>query len=123
MSRTDLIHLELQAVPAYGRVMRIAAAHLALRRGFSLHEIDDLRLAMDEAAVLLLGPDVGGDRVEIDYAVEGNRLGIDASVKGVDVQPLTPAAIERFEAIIGDLVDDHDVDADQRRITVTKRHH
>lgn len=123
MLRTDQIHLELPAVPAYGRVMRIAAAHLALRRGFSLHEIDDLRLAMDEAAVLLLGPDVGGDRVEIDYAVEGNDLGIDASVKGDDVQPLAPAAIERFEAIIGDLVDDHEVDADQRRVTVTKRHH
>ncbi|MFN3219551.1 MAG: hypothetical protein ACE367_23940 [Acidimicrobiales bacterium] len=102
--------------------MRIAAAHLALRRGFSLHEIDDLRLAMDEAAVLLLGPDVGGDRVEIDYAVEGNHLGIDASVKGDDVQPLTAAAIERFEAIIGDLVDDHMVDAGQSRITVTKHH-
>lgn len=123
MSRTDQIHLELPAVPAYGRVMRIAAAHLALRRGFSLHEIDDLRLAMDEAAVLLLGPDVGGDRVEIDYAVEGDRLGIDASVVGADVQPLGAEAIERFEAIIGDLVDDHMVDADQRRITVTKRHH
>jgi serine/threonine-protein kinase RsbW len=123
VSRTDQIHLELPAVAAYGRVMRIAAAHLALRRGFSLHEIDDLRLAMDEAAVLLLGPDVGGDRVEIDYAVEGNSLGIDASVTGADVQPLTAEAIERFEAIIGDLVDDHLVDADQRRITVTKRHH
>lgn len=123
MSRTDQIHLELPAVAAYGRVMRIAAAHLALRRGFSLHEIDDLRLAMDEAAVLLLGPDVGGERVEIDYAVEGNSLGIDASVTGADVQPLTAEAIERFEAIIGDLVDDHLVDADQRRITVTKRHH
>jgi serine/threonine-protein kinase RsbW len=122
VSRTDQIHLELPAVPAYGRVMRIAAAHLALRRGFSLHEIDDLRLAMDEAAVLLLGPDVGGDRVEIDYAVEASSLGIEASVEGDGVQPLTAGAVERFEAIVGELVDDHLVDAEQRRITVTKRH-
>lgn len=122
MSRTDQIHLELPAVPSYGRVMRIAAAHLALRRGFSLHEIDDLRLAMDEAAVLLLGPAVGGDRVEIDYAVETDQLGIEASVTGSGVQPLATEAVERFEAIIGDLVDDHRVDAGQRRITVTKRH-
>ena len=102
--------------------MRIAAAHLALRRGFSLHEIDDLRLAMDEAAVLLLGPDVGGDRVEIDYAVEASSLGIEASVEGDGVQPLTAGAVELFEAIVGELVDDHLVDAEQRRITVTKRH-
>lgn len=122
MSRTDQIHLELPAVPAYGRVMRIAAAHLALRRGFSLHEIDDLRLAMDEAAVLLLGPDVGGDRIEVDYSVEGSGLGIEASVKGHDLHPLALPAVERFEAIIADLVDDHVVDAEHQRITVTKHH-
>ncbi len=122
VSRTDQIHLELPAVPAYGRVMRIAAAHLALRRGFSLHEIDDLRLAMDEAAVLLLGPDVEGDRVEITYAVDGGRLGIEACVNGPGARPLSPAAVDRFAQIVAELVDDHGVDAAERRVTVTKHH-
>lgn len=120
MSRTDNINLELPASPEYGRVMRIAAAHLALRRGFSLHEIDDLRLAMDEAAVMLLGPGLGTGRLEVQYTLEERSIAVDARVVTDTDTVLPHERIDRFSALAGELVDTYSIDPAARRLQLSK---
>jgi serine/threonine-protein kinase RsbW len=51
---TDIVELTVPALTGYLGVVRTATAGLAARLGFSLDEIEDLRIAVDEACVMLL---------------------------------------------------------------------
>jgi serine/threonine-protein kinase RsbW len=61
--RGDIVVLTLPASSAYLSVLRTATAGLAARLQFTLDEIEDLRIAVDEACAMLL---VGGESVETD---------------------------------------------------------
>jgi len=50
----DVVELTVPALTTYLGVVRTATAGLAARLGFSLDEIEDLRIAVDEACVMLL---------------------------------------------------------------------
>ena len=56
-SSRDVVELRLPADSAYLSVLRTATAGLAARLDFTLDEIEDLRIAVDEACAMLL-PDV-----------------------------------------------------------------
>ena len=51
----DVVELTVPAESAYLAVVRTATAGLAARLSYSLDEIEDLRIAVDEACVMLLG--------------------------------------------------------------------
>ena len=51
---TDVVELRVPADPAYLAVIRTATAGLAARLDLTLDEIEDLRIAVDEACALLL---------------------------------------------------------------------
>lgn len=116
----DEIQLELPASPEYGRVARIAAANLALRRGFSLDEIDDLRLVMDEAAVMLLGPGLDAQRLDIAFSVFDNTVSVDARLQAPDDISLPIDRVERFAELVGELIDEFSIDRASRRLTLSK---
>jgi serine/threonine-protein kinase RsbW len=61
VNRSDIVELRLPADGAYLSVLRTATAGLAARLDFTLDEIEDLRIAVDEACALLLAdvPDHG----------------------------------------------------------------
>ena len=44
--QTENIQLTLPASEEYEEIAQTAIAHLAIRRGFTLHEVEDLRLIM-----------------------------------------------------------------------------
>ena len=120
VGRDDQIQRDLPASPEYGRVARIAAAHLALRRGFSLTEIDDLRLVMDEAAVMLLEPSVDGGRLDVTYSVTDDTVSVDARIVADDEGTLPMDRVERFAELVGELIDEYSIDRSGRRLTLTK---
>ena len=51
----DLVVLRVPADPGYARVVRLAVSAYAVRLRLVPAEIEDLRLAVDEALILLLG--------------------------------------------------------------------
>lgn len=59
---TDAVDLRVPADPAYLAVVRTATAGLATRLNLTLDEIEDLRIAVDEACSLLLGGRAHRDR-------------------------------------------------------------
>ncbi|MGH3169414.1 MAG: hypothetical protein ACRDN0_26480, partial [Trebonia sp.] len=50
----DYVHVRMPAESAYLSVLRTATAGLAARLDFTLDEIEDLRIAIDEACAMLL---------------------------------------------------------------------
>jgi len=97
----DEILLELPASGAFARIARVAASSLALRLGVPRARIEDLRLAVDEALVLLLSTAGAGDRIEARYAVDpGPGGGMELTLRLAPTTVALPAdAVARFRAI------------------------
>lgn len=116
---SDEIRLAIPAQSEYGRIARVTVAGLALRLGFSHTEVEDLRLAVDEGLILLLdgteeagGPGASGASSAGDGEIEATyRLLDDAIEVELDadlprsVPKPSPAATERFQTMVADLVD------------------
>ena len=69
----DRVDLRLPADPAYLSLLRTTTAGLAARMSFTLEEIDELRIAVDEAAALLL-PDIIDGELVAGFAVSSDLL-------------------------------------------------
>jgi anti-sigma regulatory factor (Ser/Thr protein kinase) len=119
----DRIRLVLPAEPDYGRIARVAASSLALRLGLTFVEIEDLRIAVDEAVILLLRPEGTPGDITLEFTVEPHALAIDASVTAIGPAPaITPAALRRFEEIVADTVDEFAVDLPASHVHLVKRY-
>jgi serine/threonine-protein kinase RsbW len=83
----DVVELTVPADSAYVAVVRTATAGLAARLSFSLDEIEDLRIAVDEACAMLLGlpaPDAPHQAVltcRFDVLADGLRVTVSAPTK------------------------------------------
>jgi serine/threonine-protein kinase RsbW len=80
----DVVTVRLPAVSAYLSVLRTATAGLAARLDFTLDEIEDLRIAVDEACAMLLAQAVPGTDLECEFELTGNAMRIAVSVLTVD---------------------------------------
>jgi len=84
----DLVVLTLPADSAYLSVLRTATAGLAARLHFTLDEIEDLRIAVDEACAMLLVVTRPGGELECRFSVGADRIGVAVSVPSE--QPALP---------------------------------
>ena len=115
---SDLVRLRLPAGTAYGRVARVTTAAIARRHGFTYREVEDLRLAIDEAIIVLLDDQDPTAAVELRYAIDGPSVSI--SVDGAADRP--PEAVARFHTLVTGLVDRADLDLHAGRVRLVKRH-
>jgi serine/threonine-protein kinase RsbW len=87
---TDTVELTVPADPAYLAMLRTVVASLAALRDFTLDEIDDLRIAVDEAGALLL-PHAGPDsRLSAVFGGSATALRIEVAVttpQGIAASP------------------------------------
>jgi serine/threonine-protein kinase RsbW len=84
----DVVTVKLPADSAYLSVLRTATAGLAARLDFTLDEIEDLRIAVDEACAMLLAQAVPGTDLECEFELTGDAMHIAVSVLTVDgVEP------------------------------------
>jgi hypothetical protein len=119
----DVIRLVLPAEPEYGRIARVAASSLALRLGLTFADIEDLRIAVDEAIILLLRPEGSPGQITLEFTVEPHVLVIDATTTaGRDQHWIDTGALRRFEEIVADTIDEHAVDLDNRHVHIVKRY-
>lgn len=80
----DLVALRLPAVGAYLSVLRTATAGLAARLDFTLDEIEDLRIAVDEACAMLLSTAVPGADLECEFELTANLIRVSVTVMTLD---------------------------------------
>jgi serine/threonine-protein kinase RsbW len=81
----DKVNIRMPADGAYLSVLRTATAGLAARLDFTLDEIEDMRIAVDEACAMLLSQAIPGSDLNCDFV-----LGQDAMTVRVSVSCLAP---------------------------------
>lgn len=118
----DEIRLEVPAQPTYGRLARVTVAGLALRLGFSHTAVEDLRLAVDEALILLLDGSGREGEIVLVYRLLDDAIEVELTAEfGRRVPPPSEAAIDRFGAMVADLVDVAVADPAKRTVRFRKR--
>jgi len=75
----DFVEVRLPADGAYLSVLRTATAGLAARLDFTLDEIEDLRIAVDEACAMLLVQVVDGGQLTCRFELGPDSLLIEVS--------------------------------------------
>ena len=109
--------LTMPAQPRFLRLARLAVADAGTRAGFTVEDVEDLRLAIDE----LCGPMMVGDG-DIELTLISSEGCVE--IEGSGAEPPEPAAYPDIaEAIIDAVVDDHSIvtAGATRKFSATKR--
>jgi serine/threonine-protein kinase RsbW len=77
----DVVSVRLPATAAYLAVLRTTTASLAARLDFTLDEIEDLRIAVDEACCLLLAGAEPGAELTSVFEMSGDAIQITVSTQ------------------------------------------
>ncbi len=85
----DYVHVRMPAESAYLSVLRTATAGLAARLDYTLDEIEDLRIAIDEACAMLLAQAIPGTDLECGFELGADQVTITVSVTAA--KPQMPA--------------------------------
>jgi serine/threonine-protein kinase RsbW len=89
LTPADRVTVRMPADGAYLSVLRTATAGLAARLDFTLDDIEDLRIAVDEACAMLLSQAIPGSSLECSFALERDAMTISVSVPCLN--PRTPS--------------------------------
>ena len=92
------------ADPAYLSVLRTASAGLAARLDLDLDEIEDLRIAIDEASTLLILGAGDGERLRAEFRLGDDELDITVSGPLTQLPERTSIAWSVLEALAGEVV-------------------
>jgi anti-sigma regulatory factor (Ser/Thr protein kinase) len=118
------VRLTMPATPQLLRVARLTAAGLAGRLGFSVDEIEDVKIAVDELCFALVGSKGRPGSLTLTYRLGDRELEIDGEgtfpADGVD-HAFAPSDLSA--QILAAVVDDHDIsrDGETMRFRLVKR--
>ena len=109
---TDEVKLKLPSSPEFLRLARVTASGLASRMGFTVDEVEDLRLAIDELTFALTGHAPPDGHVELRYRISDAALEVQGfgHFNGDAALPLTLTDLS--ERILDALVDEHELRTD-----------
>ena len=103
----DVVELVLPADPAYLGVVRTACAGLGARLDLTLDEIEDLRIAVDEACTLVLPASRAARdstvRLRATFSVSAGALAVRVQGPNPDLPVETSYAWAVLEALAGDV--------------------
>ena len=119
---SDVVELRLPADGAYLSVLRTATASLASRLDFTIDDIEDLRIAVDEACALLLPDAVPDAAMTCYFSLADRSLAVTVTVPSRTgrVPKRNTFAWTVLTALAGDV--DTAVDGDGTvSVTLTKR--
>jgi serine/threonine-protein kinase RsbW len=116
------VRIEIPAFAEYLTVVRAAATGLAAGLEFTYEEIDDLRIAVDEACAQLLARRGSADTLTVEYALDESALRIEVTVPGDDGAEPLPRDTFAWQILraLTDEVDEH-VDAAGLHLSFRKR--
>jgi serine/threonine-protein kinase RsbW len=112
------VRLVVPAAPEYLRLVRLTAAGLASRLGFTFDEVEDLRIAVDELCFHLLGDDGDGSgeprTMDLVYSAGPDSI----TIRGrTGLAGAVPEPSELSEQILDALVDQHEVSGEDGMVT------
>lgn len=72
----ETVSIKIPASPVYLQVVRLVAAGLASRVKFTIDEIEDLKIAVDEMSAYFTGPNGRDGTIEVRFSISENRIEI-----------------------------------------------
>jgi serine/threonine-protein kinase RsbW len=116
---TDHVELRVPASSAYVSVLRTAAAGLAARLDFTVDDIEDLRIAVDEACAVILPLADPDARLSARFDLEPGRLQVAVSVPSAATEP--PSRNTFAWTVLTALVGEVDASVDDGTVTLKLR--
>jgi serine/threonine-protein kinase RsbW len=113
----DVVVLRLPADGAYLSVLRTATAGLASRLDFTLDDIEDLRIAVDEACAMLLPQAVPGADLSCEFELSDRLLRVAVSVETLQGQE--PSRDTFAWTVLSALAGEVDSSVQDKRVTIT----
>jgi serine/threonine-protein kinase RsbW len=83
----DHVELRVPASGAYLAVLRATTAGLAARLDFTIDDIEDLRIAVDEACAMLLPLATPGARIDCRFDLQPHQFQVAVSVPSATTDP------------------------------------
>lgn len=117
----DYVELDVPLASRYASTVRAVAASVGAELGFSVDDIDDLRLGVNEAVSILSDVDDPiGARLHIRFESAGAAITVRCSRQGVN-EPVVDTDFDVLaRRILDAVVDEYSVDG-SGQITVVKR--
>ncbi|MDQ6725568.1 MAG: hypothetical protein M3066_05300 [Actinomycetota bacterium] len=118
------VRLEVPASPEFLRISRIMAAGVASRVGFTLDEVEDLRIAIDELCFALVGAKGRMGTITLRYLLDGDELSVEGEGRFTDDMGGEPVTSALSDQILAAVVDHCELAAGDRGPTfrLVKRH-
>ncbi|MEO6627169.1 MAG: ATP-binding protein [Aquihabitans sp.] len=104
------VELSVPAERRYLRLARLTASGFASDLGVSMDDVEELRLAVDEACAALVEEAVENDRLTLTYAVESGAVVITAASPLSANGPVSPHPVAA--AVLSATVDEYHVEVD-----------
>ena len=103
---------------------RIMAAGVASRAGFTLDEVEDLRIAIDELCFAMVGARGRSGTISIRYLLDGNQLEVEGTGRFTDGLGNEPVLSALSDQILAAVVDECELTAGANGPTfrLVKRH-
>jgi serine/threonine-protein kinase RsbW len=119
----DVVLLAVPASRAYLGVLRTATAGLAARLQFTLDEIEDLRIAVDEACAILLAVATIDAELCCRFTVTEHALTVEATVPPVNSDVRLPSGESFAWQVLSALTDEVSAQVIEGRVAIqlTKR--
>lgn len=112
----DVVEVRVPADVVYVSTLRLAAAGLGARCELTIDDIEDLRLAVDEACALLLPHASPGSTLEARFELDYARLTVHASITSIEGAELDRDGFAW--TVLAALAAPVDVTQDDGRITI-----
>jgi serine/threonine-protein kinase RsbW len=116
---TDHVELRVPASGAYVSVLRAATAGMAARLDFTVDDIEDLRIAVDEACAVLIPLAETDARLTASFDLEPGRLQLTVSVPSDATEP--PSRNTFAWTVLTALAGEVDARVDDGQVTLTLR--
>jgi serine/threonine-protein kinase RsbW len=112
----DAVEVRIPADVVYVSTLRLTAASLAARCDLTIDDIEDLRLAVDEACALLLPHARPDEPLEARFELAAGRLAVETSVRTDDTAE--PDRSGFAWTVLGALASSVDVHASDSRLAI-----
>jgi serine/threonine-protein kinase RsbW len=120
---SDEVTVSLPAEGAYLSVLRMVTGGLAARLDFTIDEMEDLKIAVDEACAMLLSQAVPGGDIDVRFRLEAGdapALAVEVTVSTLD--GLTPSRETFSWTVLTALAGEVDARVDtESRVTLSLR--
>ena len=117
-STHDEVKLTVPATAEYARLARIAASGIAARMGFSMDDVEQLKLAVGEVWSTMVGGDHGDGRMTVTFAIEPRSLRVDVVTN--DGERVSASDVALADKLLDEIVDDHQLSSDGRHAWFAK---